>query len=92
MLFETEEEKEERKKPEHNERLIKDKIIRDIRTLFEQKEYYYKPKRVSSIWNNNYIEYETNGYKNSNLSLDKYLNKVKPYLRDIMTDLQSSDT
>ena len=50
------------------------------------------PKRVSSIWNNNYIEYETNGYKKSNLSLDKYLNKVKPYLRDIMTDLQSSDT
>ena len=29
------------------------------------------PKIVSSIWNNNYIEYETNGYKNSNLSLDK---------------------
>ena len=92
MLFETEEEKEERQKPEHNERLIKDKIIRDIRTLFEQEEYYYKPKRVSSIWNNNYIEYEISGYKNSNLSLDKYLNKVKPYLRDIMTDLQSSDT
>ena len=41
MLFETEEEKEETKKPEHNERLIKDKIIRDIRTLFEHEEYYY---------------------------------------------------
>ena len=37
-LFETKEEKEERKKQEHNERLIKDKIIRDIRTLFEQEE------------------------------------------------------
>ena len=41
MLFETEEEKEERKKPEHNERLIKDKIMRDTRTLFEHEEYYY---------------------------------------------------
>ena len=34
-LFETKEEKEERKKQKHNERLIKDTIIRDIRTLFE---------------------------------------------------------
>ena len=34
-LFETKEEKEERKKQKRNERLIKDTIIRDIRTLFE---------------------------------------------------------
>ena len=37
-LFETKEEKEETKKQEHNKRLIKDKIIRDIRTFFEQEE------------------------------------------------------
>ena len=44
---------------------IKDRIIRDIRTLFEQQEEeYYKPKRVSNFWNNNYIEYESNGDKN----------------------------
>ena len=68
ILFETEEEKEETKKQENNERLIKDKIIRDIRTLFEQQEEdYYKPKRVSSFWNNNYIEYENNGDKSSSL-------------------------
>ena len=46
---ETEEEKEEIKKQEHNERSIKDKIIRDIMTLFEREEDYYKPKRVSSF-------------------------------------------
>ena len=33
------------------------------------------PKRVSSFWNNNYIEYESNGDKNNNLSLDKEENK-----------------
>ena len=33
-LFETEEEKEEREKKKH-ERIIKDRIIRDIRTLFQ---------------------------------------------------------
>ena len=29
------------KKQEHNERLIKDRIIRDIGSLFEQQEDYY---------------------------------------------------
>ena len=35
-----------KKKKEHNERLIKGRIIRDIRTFFEQEEDHYKPKRV----------------------------------------------
>ena len=42
-------------------------MIKDIRTLFEQGEYYYKRKRVNNFWNNNYIEYERNGDKNNNL-------------------------
>ena len=59
-------------------------------TLFEQKDdyYYFKPKRVSNFWNNNYIEYESNGDRNRNLSLHKYLDKNKPYVRDIIIDLQ----
>ena len=77
------------KKQEYNERSIKDKTIRDIKTLFEQEEDYYKSKRVNSFWNNNYIE--INGDKNRNLSLDEYLNKIKPYLKDIIIDIQSSD-
>ena len=93
-LFEREEEKQERKESEkkkkHNKRIIKDKIIRDIRTLFEQEEDYYKPKIVNSFWNNIYIEYESNGDKNNNLSLDEYLKKIKPSLKDIRIDLQSS--
>ena len=67
-------------------------MIRYTRTLFEQEEVNYVPKRVSSSWNNDYIEYESNGDKNSNLSLDEYLNKIEPYLRDLIIDLQSSDT
>ena len=49
--------KESEKKKKHNERIIKDKIVRDIRILFEEDEQedYCKPKRVSSFWNNNYI-------------------------------------
>ena len=53
------------RKKELNERLIKGRIIRDIGTLFEKEEGedYYKPKRVSNFWNNNYIKYESNGDK-----------------------------
>ena len=73
--------KNERKKLE-KKREVNNRIIRDIRTLFEQEEkVYYKPKRVSNLWNNNYIEYESNDDKNRNLSLDKYLDKIEPYLR-----------
>ena len=46
---ETEEEKEERKK-KHNERIIKGRIIRYIRTLFEQEEDYYEPERIKVIF------------------------------------------
>ena len=77
---------------EENREKSKDRIIRDIRTFLEQeKEEDYKSKRVSSFWNKNYIEYEDNGDKNSNLQLNEYLNKVKPYLRNTIIDLKSSN-
>ena len=40
---------------------IKDRIIRDIRYLFEhEEEDYCKPVRVGNFWSNTYIEYESN--------------------------------
>ena len=79
----------ERKK-ETNERLTKDKIIRDVRTPFEQeKEDHYKSKRVNNFWNNNYIEYENNGDKSRNLTLKEYLNKIKPYLKNIIHSISA---
>ena len=85
--------KEIREKKETNDRLIKDITIRDIKTLFEQQQQdYYQRKRVSNFWNNNYIAYKSNGARNRNLSLDEYINKIEPYLRDIIMYLQKSDT
>ena len=75
--------KEIRENKELNERLIKERIIRDIKKLFQQEDYY-KPERVSNFWINNYIEYESNGDKNRNLLLDEYLNKIEPYLRNMI--------
>ena len=55
-----------------------------------EEEYYFKPKGVNNFWNNNHI-YESNGDKNKNLSLDEHFDKIRPYSRDIIIDLQESD-
>ena len=62
-------------------KVIKDGILRDIRNLFEHKEEdYYKPVIVGNSWSN------------KTLTVEKYLNKVRPYLKDIIINLKKSDT
>ena len=69
---------------------IKDRMIRDIRTLIEKEEKDYKPMRVGNFWNN-YIEYKNSGDRDKNLSVKEYLDRIKPQLRDIITHFQKSD-
>ena len=73
---------------------IKDRILRDVKNLFEDKdeENYHKPVRVSNFWSNNYIEYKSNEGRDKTLSVEKYLNKISPYLKDIIYNLKKSDT
>ena len=69
------------------------RVIRDIRKHFEQEDdYYYKLERLSKFWNNNYIEYESNGDRTKNLLLEEDLHKIRPYGRDMKIGLQESDT
>ena len=72
---------------------IKDRILRDIKNLFEDKdeENYHKPVRVSNFWSNSYIEYKSNEGRDKTLSVEKYLNKISPYLKDIIYNLKKSD-
>ena len=69
-----------------NEAII-DRIIRNIRNPFEYKEDYCKPVRVGNFWCNNYTEYESHGDRKT-LSVEEYLNKIRPYLKDILNDLK----
>ena len=41
---------------------------------------------------NDYIEYKSNGDKNRILSVEEYLDKVMPCLKDIVNDPKKSDT
>ena len=37
-----------------------------------------------------YIEHESNGDRNKTLSIKEYLNKIRPYLKDIINDLKKN--
>ena len=56
----------------------------------QEEEDYYKPVRVGNFRSNNYINYESNGDINKNLSVKEYLSKIKPYLRDMIVNHQKS--
>lgn len=50
--------------------VIKEKIIRDIRTLFQSKdEDYYEQVRIGRPFSSNYIEYKSEGNENKTLSI-----------------------
>ena len=63
---------------EKETKAIKD--IRDTKNLLEhEKENCCESVRVSNIWSNNYIEYESDGDRNKALSVEEYLDKIRPY-------------
>ena len=69
---------------------IKFRIVRDIRHVFwHGEENCYKPLRVGGFWDNNNIEYKSN---DKILSIEEYLDKIKPYLKDIISSIKKSDT
>ena len=70
-------------------------MLRDIKNLFEyekEKKNYHKPVRLNDFWSNNYIEYKSDGEKNKILSVQEYLNKIRPCLKDIINNLKKSET
>ena len=43
------------------------------------------------FWSNDYIKYESNIDRNKTLSLEEDLNKIRPFLKDIINNLKNSD-
>ena len=69
---------------EKETKAIKDRILRDIKNIFQhEEENYYKKVRVSNFCSSNYIECKSNGERNKKLSIEEYLNKIRLYLKDI---------
>ena len=47
-------------------------------------------KRVLNFGCKIYVGYESNGYRNRTLSIEEYLHKIRPYLKDIMNNLKKT--
>ena len=79
---------------EKETKAIKDRILKNIKNLFEheKEKSYHKPVRVTNFWGSNYIEYESNSDRNKTLPVEEFLNKIRPYLKDIINNLKISDT
>ena len=59
--------------------------------LSMKKKIIINPRGVSNFQRNNYIKYESSNNKNKKLSVEEYLNKIGPYLKDI-NNLEESET
>ena len=70
---------------------IKDRILRDIKNLFEhakEDENYYKTVRVSNDGRGVRNGDISNGDRNKTLSVGGYLNQIRTYLKDIINNLK----
>ena len=78
-------------------------IIKHIRNLFRLEEETkgifkdlfedcHKFVEVNNFLSKNYIGYKSNGTRNKKLSVEEYLDKIKPYLQAIVNDIKKSDT
>ena len=47
--------------------------------------------KINNAFNNNYIEYQSNGDKGKALSVKEHLDMIKQYLSDIMNDHKTQD-
>ena len=58
-------------KIKNENKAIQYRIIRDIRTLFEQQQEndFYKRIRAGNFWNKNSVKYQSSGDRNKNLSV-----------------------
>ena len=53
---------------------------------------YYKPILVKSSFHENYKYYESRGDKDKKLSIEQYLDMIKPYLSDLINENKAIET
>ena len=55
-------------------------------------DYYFKPILVESSFKENYKYYESTGDKGKSLSVEQYLDMIKPYLSDLINENKATET
>ena len=62
--------------------------MKDLEHLFENiyDDIYYKPILVKSSFKEDYKEYESRGDKDKALSIEQFLNKIRPYVKELINN------
>ena len=60
-----------------------DNITHGLDYLFNEEDYY-KPTKVNSAFDGNYVLYESRGDKDGKLALYEYFDKIKSHLKDMI--------
>ena len=55
-------------------------------------EVYCEPIRICCFYSNNYIKFKSSSDENQTLSIKKYIEEIKPYLKDIINNLKKPAT
>ena len=63
-----------------------DKMLRDLTFLLDPKKDPDKPVKTINAFINNYVQYESIRDKDKSLSIKEYIDKIRPYLSDIIND------
>ena len=82
-------------RPKKEVKGIKHIVLRNIKNILKyekEEKNCYELVRANNFSSNYYIEYKSNSDKNRILSVEEYLYKIRPYLRDIINDPKQSDT
>ena len=62
------------------------KILRDLGFIFDPEKDHNEPKNTVSAFNDNYIQYESMGDRDKNISTKEYIDVIRPYLGDMINN------
>ena len=65
--------------------------LKDLEYTFGDLDDYYKPILAKESFNGNYQMFTCRGDEDRNMDISKYLDKVRPYLRDLINEKKISD-
>ena len=66
-----------------------DIVRRDLRFSLDPEKDHYKPVKTDNAFNNNYFQYESIGDINKLLSIEEYIDMMRPHLSDIINNDQT---
>ena len=67
---------------------IKEKVINGTRNIFEKEKDHHKPENLDKFYSDSFNIYEISVDENKTRSIEEYLDKIRPYLRDFIKDLR----